>query len=183
MASTFTVKRPRVVGHVQSLPLATRHGGEGAGQTWVKGDIVINSSGTLVITTDNPDAQVIVGMVHQAASTVTATSTPFTPLTQGTILEINLSDADGVNYVMVAGDMFTSFALGIASGVCFLDTAISQATAGQGEKLFAMVIGFARDRLSTGAFATAAVGDTDARVLAVVTNSAWSTGISTTAAS
>ena len=173
MASTFTVEQPKIVGHVLSVPLPTLTGKEGTTQTFTASDIVVMSSGVLVVGGDTPNADTIVGMPTSAASGTTGAAIQFCPFLPGTIIEANLSHTAGA-YVMIAGDMFAQFGLGYTSSKFYIDEDVRSGDAVNWEKLFATVIGFAEGKVtSTGLRKLSAVGDTDARVRAVVIGSVF----------
>ena len=178
MASTFTRKNPKVVGHIASLPIPMIGGKEGTTQSWLAGQVVLQSSGVLVVGTDNAETELIVGFACNNASGTTGAACSIIPAVPGLLFEANLGrDAA---YTMLAADMFCTYSLGVTSAIHYLDEDIRTADTAAGSQVFATVIDFAYDWVS-GVWTKAAIGDTDARVLAVVAASTFATGTTSVA--
>lgn len=130
-----------------SFPVS--HGLEGASQSFKTGELLIASSGLLVVSTADP-ASIVVGMALKDASGVTGANVPFLAFQEGLLVEASLMGAAAADYVMLAADRQTAYGVAVSANKWYIDSSETSAT------LF-RVLYPAKDFV---------VGDTNARVVA-----------------
>lgn len=180
--ATFTHEQLKVVGHVLGVSTPILHGPVTASETFTRGAVIKAASGRLVVATDAAEGEVIVGVSNEAATGLAAgTAITYTPFVPGLLIEANLSLSGG-SFTSTAADadLFLGYSLGIKNGLFFLDEDVKSTDAASGSQLFAVALSWARGKVS-GVVTQAVAGDIDARVLAVITNSAFGMGLSVTA--
>ena len=115
VAETITFATPNVSQWI-------RAGREGSTQTFNEGALLIRSSGLLIAASADATAD-IVGVAVQPAKGVSGSECLYVPAWAPIEFEATLEDESNNNHVLVAGNMFTDFAMQIDStnGRFYLD--------------------------------------------------------------
>lgn len=169
MAVTFVKKQAEVVGSLYSLTNPVERAYEGATQTFTRGQWLQlqSASGNVIITAIADTPELIVGAALQAASGTTGADVAYQPFVAGTLIEANLLTGTS-DFVFAAANRFLSVGYSITSGLFVLD--VSETAAAD---TLAMILDTARAVTTIGTQAKGAVGDTNVRVRAVITQSAF----------
>lgn len=185
MANTFTPTNLAVVGNVYSVSIPTMHLPEGTGQTFLKGDIVKFSSGRIVVAADTDSGAVLAGQAAQDASGTAGTLIEVVPFLPGTIIEANLTQTAGSYAAQAAdADFGVGYGLGLTTAhVYYIDQDVPVAALASAKTAFAFPFAWAYARNTSGVWVKSAAGDTDARVQALILNSAFIDRVDTNIAS
>jgi hypothetical protein len=99
------------------------HGYEGAGtQAWHEGEVLVASSGTLVVGTADPTAETIVGLSLEHAAGTTSADVAYIPALPNLIFEGCLQNAAGTATIALATHMYAEFGINVTSKVWWIDT-------------------------------------------------------------
>jgi hypothetical protein len=161
--ATIAIKDMAVVGTTIGVNTPLLHGPEGASQTFARFDVLVSTGGYLVRAADDAlcvgsDA-LIAGLATADASGTTSATVVYEPFIPGiTLIEANLvADAAGADYTSVITNFGVAYGLAEVSGSYCLAADETGVT-----KAFATPLFFA---------AGSALGDVNARVIAVVNTS------------
>lgn len=98
----------------------TMHGQEAAGQSYVVGALLVDSSGKVAVGAADPSLGTILGVANTAATGVTDTDVTFTPALPGVVFEANLDDGSGTLALAIT-HRWARFGLAVTSGKFWID--------------------------------------------------------------
>ncbi len=137
-----------LVGH-ESFPCDEKL--EGSGQSFKKGELLIYSSGKLIVSTADP-ASIVEGIALGDAAGVVNSKVLFAEMIEGLEVEMSFMGAAAADYVLAQTDIGVAYGVAVSSNKWYLDQSETSAT------LF---------RIKGPAY-PCVVGDTNARVIARV---------------
>lgn len=99
----------------------TMRGNEAASQSFVKGAVLINSSGKIATASADPTDNII-GVAAEPASGVTDDPVTFYPALPGLVFEATLEDQSNEDHALVISNVFSPFALQVDDdGIWYVD--------------------------------------------------------------
>lgn len=117
LTATFQIAPGQSLGSVE-----IRHGYEGSSQSFKAGELLVNSSGTLVVATADPTAETIVGLSVAPATGTTNADCLYIPIWPHTVLRGQIQNAAGDATLAIATHMYAEFGLNVTSNVWWIDT-------------------------------------------------------------
>jgi hypothetical protein len=113
--ATIALRPITVHRHISQDHTPSDVGIEAAAQTFVKGDIIVNSSGKVAIGAADPALGSIVGVAEHAASGVTDASLRYVPATNDVEFEANLLGT------LALTDVYTRYGIAVSGGFFVID--------------------------------------------------------------
>jgi len=103
-------------------PVPLLRGIEAAGQSYLRGALLVNSAGSLAVAAADPAVETLVGIAANAATGTTGAEVLFAPLVPDLVIEATIDIAAGT-LALTQAMLYSPFGIGVDAGRFFIDQA------------------------------------------------------------